>query len=70
MKYKYVWYVDTACDVITCRTLDDAIQTAEKYIKDREENLNGSTVLFWVLWVLLTAGLIAGFYTLENRWLY
>ena len=33
MKYKYVWYVDTACDVITCRTLDDAIETAEKYIK-------------------------------------
>lgn len=30
---KYVWYVDTSCDVITCRTLDDAIETAEKYIK-------------------------------------
>lgn len=44
--------------------------TAEKYIKNREENLNGSTVLFWVLWLLLTAGIIAGFYALENRWLY
>lgn len=32
-KMKYVWYVDTPCDVITCRTLDDAIETAEKYIK-------------------------------------
>lgn len=30
---KYVWYVDMPCDIITCRTLDDAIETAEKYIK-------------------------------------
>ena len=44
--------------------------TAEKYIKTREENLNVSTVLFWVLWLLLTAGIIAGFYALENKWLY
>lgn len=33
MKYKYVWYVDTSCDVIACRTLEDAIETVEKYIK-------------------------------------
>ena len=30
---KYVWYLDTPCDIITCRTLDDAIETAEKHIK-------------------------------------
>lgn len=32
---KYVWYVDMSCDVITCRTLDDAIEAAEKYIKQK-----------------------------------
>ena len=32
---KYVWYVDMPSDVITCRTLDDAIETAEKYIKQK-----------------------------------
>lgn len=30
---KYVWYVDTSSGITTCRTLDDAIETAEKYIK-------------------------------------
>lgn len=44
--------------------------TAEKYIMDQEKNLNGSTVLFWFLWILLTTGIIVGFYALENKWLY
>lgn len=44
--------------------------TAEEYIKNTERKLNGSTVLFWILWSLLTAGMIAGFYALENKWLY
>lgn len=44
--------------------------TAERYIKNKEKNLNGSTVLFWVLWILLTAGMIIGFYAFENKWLY
>jgi hypothetical protein len=44
--------------------------TAEEYIKNVERKLNGNTVLFWILWSLLTAGMIAGFYALENKWLY
>lgn len=44
--------------------------TAEEYIKNTERKLNGNTVLFWVLWILLTAGMIAGFYAFENKWLY
>lgn len=44
--------------------------TAEEYIKHTERKLNGNTVLFWILWILLTAGMIAGFYALENKWLY
>ena len=44
--------------------------TAEEYIKNTERKLNGNTVLFWILWSLLTAGMIAGFYALENKWLY
>lgn len=45
MKYKYVWYVDTS-DIIACRTLEDAIETAEKYIEqnypDKFEGLTES----------------------------
>ena len=44
--------------------------TAEEYIKHTERKLNGNTVLFWILWILLTAGMLAGFYALENKWLY
>ena len=44
--------------------------TAEEYIKNTERKLNGNTVLFWILWSLLTAGMIVGFYALENKWLY
>ena len=44
--------------------------TAEEYIKNTERKLNGNTVLFWILWSLLTGGMIVGFYALENKWLY
>lgn len=44
--------------------------TAEQYIKNVERKLNGNTILFWILWSLLTAGMIVGFYALENKWLY
>jgi hypothetical protein len=44
--------------------------TAERYIKESERNLNTGTVVFWVVWFIITAGLIAGFYALENKWLY
>ena len=44
--------------------------TPGKYIMAAEKSLNDGTILFWILWVLLTAGLIFGFYYLENRWLY
>jgi len=27
-------------------------------------------VLFWILWVILTGGLVIGFYYFENKWLY
>lgn len=44
--------------------------TAEQYIKNAERKLNGNSIVFWILWSLLTAGMIVGFYALENKWLY
>lgn len=44
--------------------------TAEQYIKKAERKLNENTIIFWILWSLLTVGMIVGFYALENKWLY
>ena len=44
--------------------------TTEQYIKNAERKLNGNTIGFWILWGLLTAGMVIGFYALENKWLY
>lgn len=44
--------------------------TSQDLIDRAETGINGTRVIFWLLWFLLTAGLITGFYALENRWLY
>lgn len=43
---------------------------SERYLKNAESNRNAGVVVFWVLWIMLTTGLIVGFYALENKWLY
>jgi hypothetical protein len=43
---------------------------AEDYLKQAEKSINTGSVVFWVLWIMLTAGLVVGFYALENKWLY
>lgn len=42
-----------------------------KTISDTIDSLESGyqLVLFWILWILLTAGLVFGFYYLENNWL-
>ena len=45
-------------------------KTIEWYFKDAEADLQGGYVLFWVLWSLLTGGVVVLFYCLENKWLY
>lgn len=43
---------------------DMDIEQTIKYLESGREK-----VWFWVLWVLLIAGVVVGFYYLENRWL-
>lgn len=43
--------------------------TVEKYIENLEGNVTSSRVLFWIAWMVLTGGIVVGFYYLENRWL-
>ena len=43
---------------------DMDIDQTIKYLESGREK-----VLFWVMWVLLIAGIVVGFYHFENRWL-
>lgn len=42
-------------------------QTIAETIESLESGME--IVIFWVLWILLTAGVVVGFYYLDNRWL-
>ena len=42
-------------------------QTISETIEDLESGYQ--IVIFWIFWVLLTGGLVVGFYYLENEWL-
>lgn len=44
-------------------------KTIEKMIDSAEKDIHRDPIIFWVLWLLLTGGLIFGFYYLENVWL-
>ena len=44
--------------------------TIKQAVENAERNTEMVPVAFWILWMMLTAGLICGFYAFENRWLY
>ena len=52
-------------------TISETSFYENKTIADTIESLESGyqLVIFWIIWILLTAGLVAGFYYLENRWL-
>lgn len=52
-------------------TINETSFYNNKTIADTIESLETGyeIVIFWILWVLLTAGLVFGFYYLENKWL-
>ena len=44
-------------------------RTIEKVVASAERRIKSAPIVFWVLWILLTAGLVMLFYHLENNWL-
>mgnify|MGYP003294990706 CR=1 FL=1 len=44
--------------------------TIEKIVENAESNIKSAPVIFWILWMLLTIGLVVLFYYAENEWLY
>jgi len=39
-------------------------------VDSAQSNIDVAPVIFWVLWMILTAGLVVLFYYAENKWLY
>lgn len=77
-RVRHVYYVVDAQHIGTIYTnlFDGTISNSSKFFKNTsiEEALeqcttNSYSVIFWVLWCMLTGGLVVGFYYLENRWL-
>ena len=76
---RYKWYASKPEHegTIYTKLLNGTITTASLYekqtVKETFDSMVRSAtiyiVLFWILWVALTAGLCIGFYALENRWL-
>jgi len=45
-------------------------QNIRTVIENAQNNINSAPVIFWILWVLFTIGLVFLFYYAENKWLY
>lgn len=45
-------------------------RTIEKMIDSSEKSIKSAPIAFWILWLLLTGGLVALFYYCENKWMY
>ncbi len=48
------------CSINANRTIDETIKIMES---------KASLVVFWIFWIILSAGCIYGFYYLDNKWL-
>ncbi len=44
-------------------------QSIEDFMDRKESEADTSVILFWVLWVILTSGVIIGFVTLDNKFI-
>ena len=44
-------------------------RTIKQAVENAERNRDMGPVAFWILWMMLTAGIICGFYALDNDWL-
>ena len=74
---RYVYYGAPAqCKgTLYAKLKDDTINDGRFYRNNTiEETINSlesdlGIIIFWILWVLLTGGIVAGFYFIDNKWL-
>jgi len=44
-------------------------ETIEEVVENSEVSISKGRITFWIIWILLTCGTVAGFYYIDNRWL-
>lgn len=76
IRYVYSVSYEEYVGTIYTRLYDNTISKATLYTKDINGTINYlrtsgvvNQVAFWILWVILTAGSVYGFYYLDNRWI-
>lgn len=77
IRYKYYVHPKDAKGVMTGTCDDKSYKemaftrgtTIDKEIERADKRLNSAPIIFWVLWIILTLGLVALFYYFENNWL-
>ena len=75
VRYKYygagIKYTGTLYAVLNDNTISETSFYNNSNIEKTIESLKSGwqLVVFWILWILLTAGCVVGFYYIDNRWL-
>lgn len=75
VRYKYYGTATKHTGTIFTNLKDGTINDTEFYNgKNIEETIKhvestGGEIVFWICWVILTCGLVFGFYYIDNRWL-
>lgn len=76
IRYKYYGIPTKHTGTIYTKLSDGTISDDSRFFEDYtiDEALDSCTsgianIIFWVVWVIMTGGLVAGFYYLDNWWL-
>ena len=76
VRYKYYGVITKHTGTLYTKLSDGTISDDSRFFEDYtiDEALDSCTsgianVIFWIVWVILTGGCVAGFYYLDNWWL-
>ena len=67
-----IQFKGTIFSTLKGNTINQTSFYEEKTISETIEDLESGyeIILFWIIWIILTAALVVGFYYFENRWLH
>lgn len=68
-KYKGTIFADLRNGTITNKTHFYKDSSIDDIVKMFETNATVAMVIFWIAWLILTGGIVYGFYYLDNEWL-
>lgn len=68
-KYKGTIFADLRDGTIPNKTHFYKDSSIDDIVKMFESNATVAMVIFWIVWLILTGGIVYGFYYLDNEWL-